>query len=146
MVQCWGLMTFWFSSFVIVLSILNFVYGQDPQEIALNSERPAFYDASTSITGKIVLEEHNSTNVFQAAFTTPFYNNMNEIFYGQAAYIADVAGRLAASNISERVRQVDISNISVSVISLGPPGVQGIFNISFAIEAAAAIDDQLYAN
>lgn len=146
MVQCRGLTKFGFGSSVIVLSFLNVVCGQDPPEIALNSGGPTFYDASTSIPGKIVLKEQISTNLFQAAFTTPFYNNTNEIFYGQAVYIADVAGRLAASNISERVRQMDILNISVSVVSLGPPGVQGIFNTSFAIEAAAGVNDQLYAN
>lgn len=41
---------------------------------------------------------------------------------------------------------MDISNISVSVVSLGPPGIQGIFNTSFAITAASAVNDQLYAN
>ena len=39
---------------------------------------------------------------------------------------------------------MDLSNISVSVVSLGPPGVQGIFNTSFAITAAAAVNDQLH--
>lgn len=56
------------------------------------------------------------------------------------------AGRLAAGSIGELVRQMDLSNISVSVVSIGPPGVQGIFNTSFAITAAAAVNDQLHAN
>jgi gamma-resorcylate decarboxylase len=130
----------------ILLSLLIPQFGCAQELVPLNSGRPTFYDLTPSIPGKIVLEEHVTTNLFNPAFTTPFFNNTNEIFYGQPAYIADVGGRLTGASIAERVHQMDISNISISVVSLGPPAIQGIFNKTFAIEMASAVNDQIYAN
>jgi 2,3-dihydroxybenzoate decarboxylase len=117
------------------------------QEIFLNSGRPTFEDESslyTPIPGKVVLEEHVSTSLFQAAFTTPFQNNTNEIPYGSPAYQLDVRTRLNVTDIAERVHQMDIANISVTVVSLVPVGIQGVFNTSLAVELAAQVNNQLY--
>jgi hypothetical protein len=43
-----------------------------PQLTPLNSGRPTFYDPSTSVAGKIALEEHVSSSLFSGVFTTPF--------------------------------------------------------------------------
>ncbi|KAH8901483.1 hypothetical protein GQ53DRAFT_851248 [Thozetella sp. PMI_491] len=119
------------------------------KEIALSSGRPTFDDESalySPISGKIVLEEHVSTSLFLAAFTTPFANNTNEIPYGAAVYQADVQSRLNVTSIAERVQQMDAANISVSVVSLVPVGIQGVFNKTLAIDLAAKVNDELYTN
>jgi gamma-resorcylate decarboxylase len=41
---------------------------------------------------------------------------------------------------------MDLANVSVSVVTIGYPEIQGIFNTSFAIEIAKGVDDQLAAN
>lgn len=134
------------NAFSILLLVHPVIHAQ--QLVPLNSGRPTFYDSTPSLPGKIVLEEHITTNLFNPAFTTPFQNNTNEIFYGQASYIADVGSRLVGStaSIEERIHQMDISNISISVVSIGPPGIQGIFNKTLAVEMARRVNDQIYAN
>ncbi|KAI0146326.1 hypothetical protein GGR57DRAFT_286692 [Xylariaceae sp. FL1272] len=117
-----------------------------PQEIPINSGRPTFFDNSVSWPGKIVLEEHVTTNLFQPAFTTPFVNNTNELSYDSATYLADIGPRLLQTSISERVADMDAANITLSIVSLGPPGIQGVFNTSLAVELAAAVNDQIAAN
>lgn len=117
-----------------------------PQEIAINSGRPTFFNPSISFPGKIALEEHVTTNLFQASFTVPFFNNTNEIAYGQASYTADVGPRMSASSIKERVQQMDLANISVSVVQFAIPGIQGIFNTTYAVEMAKVVNDQMAAN
>ncbi|KAL3417169.1 2,3-dihydroxybenzoate decarboxylase [Phlyctema vagabunda] len=117
------------------------------QEIPFGSERPTFEDKSpifTSIPGKIVLEEHVSTSLFQAAFTTPFHEKTNEIPYGNPAYQADVRNLLNVTSMKGRVHQMDLANISLSIVSLVPPGIQGFFNKTLAVEMAAAVNDQMY--
>jgi predicted TIM-barrel fold metal-dependent hydrolase len=131
------------------LFLIAVLRAAQAQEIALNSGRPTFEDESllyTSIPGKIVLEEHVSTSLFQSAYTTPFENFTNEIAYGTAVYQADVRTRLNTTDIQERVHQMDLANISISVVSLVPVGIQGIFNTTLAIEMATAVNDQLYAD
>lgn len=137
-----------FLAWRLVLTALLLRLAQT-QEIALNSGRPTFEDESliyTSIPGKIVLEEHVSTTLFQSAYTTPFQNNTSEIAYGTAAYQADVRARLGVTDIQERVHQMDLANISLSVVSLLPVGIQGIFNTTLAIEMATAVNNQFYAD
>jgi len=129
---------------LVFLLLVSYVFAQD--EIFLNSGRPTFTEPSVyvSIPGKIVLEEHSSTDLFNAAFTFPFHNLTNEILYGLPIYQTDVQTRLNSTDLTERVRQMDIANISISIISLVPPGIQGIFNASFAISAATTINNQLH--
>lgn len=132
------------SFYYLLLSLAKCEYT--PQELAINSGRPTFFDSSVSFPGKIVLEEHVTSNLFQSSCTTPFFNNTNEIAYGQAVYIADVGSRLLQTSIAEWVHQMDLANISMSIVSMGHPGIQGIFNTTFAIEMAKAVNDQMAAN
>lgn len=117
-----------------------------PQEIAINAGRPTFFDSAVSFPGKIVLEEHVTSNLFPNSFTFPYFNNTNELPYDEAVYLADVGSRLLATSIPERVNQMDLANITLSVVTFGSPGIQGIFNTTFAIEMAKAVNDQFAAN
>ena len=51
-----------------------------------------------------------------------------------------------AIDLTERVRQIDTANIiSISVVLLVPPGIQGILNRTLAAALAAAVNTQLHA-
>jgi 2,3-dihydroxybenzoate decarboxylase len=99
-----------------------------PQEIIINSGRPTFYDPSTSIPGKIALEEHVGNSLFSGTYTTPFVNFTNEVNYDIPIYAQDVLPRL--TNIDSRVAAMDAANISISILQFGAPGIQGVFNTS----------------
>ena len=86
-------------------------------ENLLNSSRPTFSEPSASIPGKIVLEEHVSTDLFNAAFTAPYYNNTNELPTASRPTNSTSKNRTNATNLIERVRQMDTANIiSTSVV------------------------------
>jgi hypothetical protein len=87
-----------------------------PQEIIINSKRPTFYDTSTSVPGKIALEEHFGVDLFSGVFTTPFVNFTNEVNFDLPIYQADVIPRL--KNIDSRVQQMDAASISMSILLL----------------------------
>ncbi|KAI9644232.1 hypothetical protein NHQ30_007587 [Ciborinia camelliae] len=115
-----------------------------PQETILNSGRPTFYDPSTSIAGKIALEEHVGNDLLSGLFTTPYYPNTNEPQYSDSVYIADVGEKM--NDISSRIANMNAANISISVLMFGSPGIQGIFNASYATYAAAYVNDYLAKN
>ena len=135
---------FWI--FCLQLLVILVKCDYTPQEVAINAGRPAIFDCAVSFPGKIVLEEHVTSNLFRDAFTTPVFNNTNELPYDEAIYLADVGPRLLATDIVERVHQMDLANISVSVVTRGYPGIQGFFNTSLATEMAKGVNDQLPAN
>jgi 2,3-dihydroxybenzoate decarboxylase len=112
-----------------------------PQLTPLNSGRPTFYDPSTSIAGKIALEEHVSSTLFPGVFTTPFVNFTNEVNFDLPIYQQDVIPRL--QNIDSRIAAMDSANISISVLMFGPDGIQGVFNSTFATYAASFINDEM---
>lgn len=112
-----------------------------PQEIIINSGRPTFYDPSTSVPGKIALEEHFGVDLFSGVFTTPFVNFTNEVNFDLPIYQADVLPRL--TNIDSRVQQMDAANISMSILLFGAPGIQGVFNTTFAIYAASWVNNEV---
>jgi len=112
-----------------------------PQEIPINSGRPTFYDQSVSIPGKIALEEHISSSLLSGTFTTPFVNFTNEVNYDLPIYQQDVLGRLV--NIDSRVAAMNAANISKSILLFGAPGIQGVFNTTFAIQAATFVNDEV---
>lgn len=127
---------------VLLASLSKSVLSQYTlQEITINSGRPTFYDASTSVPGKIALEEHVGNSLFSGTFTTPFVNFTNEVNFDIPAYQTDVISRL--TNIDSRVQQMDAANISMSIVVYGSPGIQGIFNTSFATYAATYVNDEL---
>lgn len=115
-----------------------------PQETVLNSGRPTFYDPSTSIPGKIALEEHVGNDLINGLFTVPYYPNTNEPQYSDSVYIADVGKKM--TDINSRIASMDAANISISVLAFGGPGIQGIFNGSYATYAAGYVNDYLAKN
>ena len=121
------------------ISAQNLTYT--PQEIILNSGRPTFYDPSTSIPGKIALEEHVGNDLFTGTFTTPFVNFTNEVNFDLPVYSNDVFSRI--NNIDSRVAAMDAANISISVLLFGAPGIQGVFNTTFATYAATYVNDEI---
>lgn len=112
-----------------------------PEEIIVNSGRPTFSDPTFSVPGKIALEEHVGTELFAGTYTTPFVNFTNEVLFDAAAYIKDAAPRL--TNIDSRVQAMNSANISIQIVMFGGPGIQGIFNKTFATETAAYVNDQV---
>jgi predicted TIM-barrel fold metal-dependent hydrolase len=112
-----------------------------PQEIIINSGRPTFYDPSTSVPGKIALEEHFGVDLFSGVFTTPFVNFTNEVNFDLPIYQTDVLPRL--KSIDSRVQQMNAANISMSILLFGAPGIQGVFNTTFATYAARWINDEV---
>jgi predicted TIM-barrel fold metal-dependent hydrolase len=113
------------------------------------SVRPTFDPPPfPSIPGKIILEEHANTNVYPAAFSYPYVNNTNEIFFGTPAYRADVASRLNGSDpaaLTQRVAEMDKGNVSLALISLTPPGIQGILDPKLAVKLAPKVNDEFSA-
>lgn len=112
-----------------------------PQQVIINSGRPTFYDPSTSIPGKIALEEHVGNSLFSGAYTTPFVNFTNEVSYDLPDYQADIYTRLVT--IDSRVAAMNAANISKSVLMFGSPGIQGVFNTSYATYAAQYVNDEI---
>ncbi|KUJ06841.1 uncharacterized protein LY89DRAFT_398923 [Mollisia scopiformis] len=112
-----------------------------PQEIPINSGRPTFYDPSLSIPGKIALEEHVGNSLFSGTFTTPFVNFTNEVNFDIPIYANDVMPRL--TNIDSRVAAMDAANVSISVLMFGAPGIQGVFNSTFATIAATYVNNEV---
>jgi predicted TIM-barrel fold metal-dependent hydrolase len=112
-----------------------------PQEIIINSGRPTFFDPSTSVPGKIALEEHVGNSLFSGTFTTPFVNFTNEVNFDLPIYQEDIVSRL--TDINSRVAAMDAANISMSVLLFGAPGIQGIFNTTFATMAATFVNNEL---
>jgi predicted TIM-barrel fold metal-dependent hydrolase len=126
-----------FLLFLVAPALSQFI----PQEIIINSGRPTFFDPSTSIPGKIALEEHVGNTLFSGTFTTPFVNFTNEVNFDTPAYMNDVLPRL--TDIDSRVAAMDAANISIQILMFGSPGIQGVFNTTFATQAAAFVNDQL---
>lgn len=125
----------------ISISISTAAAAYTPQEIALNSGRPTFYDASTSIPGKIALEEHVGNDIFAGLFTTPYYPDTNEPQWWSSVYKADISSTM--NNIDSRVANMDAANISISVLASGSPGIQGIFNATYATYVAGYVNDYM---
>lgn len=123
------------------LPILTTGQTYTPQETIINSGRPTFYDPSTSIPGKIALEEHVGTSIISGVYTTPFVNFTNEVNFDLPNYMSDVLGRI--NNIDVRVANMDAANISTSVVLFGAPGIQGIFNTTYATQVASQVNDEI---
>ena len=132
----------YFGNSLLAVLLAKPVFAQyTPQEISLNSGRPTFYDPSTSIAGKIALEEHVGNDLLSGLFTTPYYPNTNEPQWQEPIYLKDVAAKMV--NIDSRVANMDAANISISVLGFGSPGIQGIFNATYATYAAGYVNDYM---
>lgn len=113
------------------------------QQIAINSGRPTFYDPPVLIPGKIALEEHVSNSLFTGSYTTPFVNFTNKISYDIESYGLDVKNCI--DDIELRVKDMDAANISMNIVMFGAPGIQGVFNKTFATYAAKYVNNEIYA-
>lgn len=82
------------------------ILAQD--EILPDSGRPTFNEPSASIPGKVVLEEHVSTGLFN---TVPHYNNTNKLPMASRPIDSTLKNRMNATNLTERVRQMNTANI-----------------------------------
>jgi len=125
----------------LMLTFSVFSQEHTSQEVTINSGRRNFYDPSTSVPGKIALEEHVGNSLFSGTFTTPFVNFTNEVNFDLPIYMQDVLPRLA--DIDSRVAAMDASNISISNLMFGSPGIQGVFNATFATEAATFVNNEV---
>lgn len=112
-----------------------------PQQVVVNSGRPTFFDQSPSIPGKIALEEHVGNSLSSGVYTTPYVKYSGEVEFDDAVYVSDILGRI--NNIDARIAAMDAANISKSVVQFGAPGIQGIFNASYATYAANYINDEV---
>lgn len=74
-------------------------------------------------------------------FTTPFVNFTNEVNFDIPAYQSDVLGRI--NDIDTRVAAMNAANISKTVLMFGAPGIQGVFNTSFASYAATYVNNEI---
>ncbi|KAI7778972.1 hypothetical protein LA080_001489 [Diaporthe eres] len=136
-------MSLYSSIIVLVLCTLAVAQVQTyvPEEEIINSGRPTFYDLTPSIPGKIALEEHVGNTLFSGTFTTPFVNYTNEVNFDLSDYVSDVLARI--TNIDSRIAAMDAANITKTVLLYGAPGIQGVFNTTFAVEAARFVNDEI---
>lgn len=136
-------MTLYRSTILSVLCALAVARVQTytPEEEIINSGRPTFHDLTPSIPGKIALEEHVGNSLFSGTFTTPFVNYTNEVNFDIPVYVSDVMARI--TNIDSRVAAMDAANITKTVLLYGSPGIQGVFNTTFAVEAARFVNDEI---
>jgi gamma-resorcylate decarboxylase len=116
-------------------------FAQTPQSVIVNSGRPTFFTQYEAIPGKIALEEHVGNTLFSGTYTTPPVNFTNEVSFDIPAYSSDVFARI--NTIESRVAAMDAANISVQVLLFGAPGIQGVFNKTFATEAARYVNDEV---
>lgn len=123
------------------MSLLPHGHAYTAQEVVINSGRPTFYDQTASIPGKIALEEHVSMSLSSGVYTDPWVNLSGEVQFDDPVYVADILGRI--SNIDVRVAAMDAANISKSVIQYGAPGIQGIFNASYATYSAKFANNEI---
>jgi hypothetical protein len=96
-----------------------------PATVESPSQRPTFFKHNPHLGGKIAIEEHFNTDIFNASFTTPFTEGSGELGYYEKACVDDVGLRLAS-------------------ISLTMPGIEGIFDTAMAVEIASKVNDQMY--
>ena len=113
-----------------------------PPFIDSESQRPTFFKPNPFLNGKIVLEEHVGTTLFNATTTTPFIEGSGELGYYKQDYVEDVARRL--TSINDRIKHMDEAGIAISAVSLAMPGIEGIFDTALAVELARKVNDDLY--
>ena len=110
--------------------------------VASRSSRPTFFKPSGVLKGKIALEEHVGTDIFQPSTTNPNVAGTGELGYYEKDYVDDVVMRL--NNIPERIKHMDAAGMAITAVSLTMPGIEGIFSASVAVETAKKVNDQMY--
>jgi gamma-resorcylate decarboxylase len=113
-----------------------------PVTIDSPSKRPTFYKRNPHLSGKIALEEHVNTDIFNASFTSPFTEGADEVSYYQKAFVDDLIFRLGS--IEERIKHMDAAGVAITVVSLTAPGIEGVFDPAEAAETATKVNDQMH--
>ena len=116
-----------------------------PTTVDSPSGRPTFVKRNPHLSGKIAIEEHVNTDIFNSLSTNPYTQGSNEGWEGtyyQKAFMEDVQYRLG--NIEERIKQMDAAGIAIMALSLMSPGIQGIFDPAEATETASKVNDQMH--
>lgn len=106
------------------------------------SDRPTFSSRSFATPLKIALEEHISTEVFNAATTLPPNARASELSYVDHDYVDDVKDKLG--NLDARVEAMDRAGVALTILSLAMPGIEGIFDPTVAIETATKVNDEIH--
>jgi len=116
-----------------------------PTTVESPSGRPTFIKRNPHLCGKIAIEEHVNTDIFNSLSTNPYTKGSNEGWEGtyyQKVFMEDVQYRLG--NIEERIKQMDAAGIAIMALSLMSPGIQGIFDPAEATETASKVNDQMH--
>ncbi|MCJ1339179.1 hypothetical protein MMC09_004468 [Bachmanniomyces sp. S44760] len=113
-----------------------------PATLDSASKRPTFYKANPHLSGKIAIEEHVNTDIFNPSMTNPFTEGQGELPYYQEIFGNDVKFRLG--NFEERIKDMDASGTAIMAISLTAPGIEGIFDPVQAAETARKVNDQFH--
>jgi hypothetical protein len=116
--------------------------AQLPAMIYSPSKRPTFFKPNTHLGGKVALEEHVNTDIFNPCTTTPFTEGSGELVYYEKAYADDVGFRLAC--VEERVKHTHAGGVAISAVSLTMPGIEGIFDTTKVVEIASIVNDQMH--
>jgi hypothetical protein len=116
--------------------------AQRPATIDSPSKRPTFFKPNPHLGGKIPLEEHVNTDIFNPCTTTPFTEGSDELGYYEKAYVDDVGLRLA--NVEERVKHMDAGGVAISAVSLTMPDIEGIVDTTKAVELVSKVNGQMH--
>jgi len=85
-----------------------------PTTVDSPSGRPTFVKRNPHLSGKIAIEEHVNTDIFNSLSTNPYTKGSNEGWEGtyyQKTFMEDVQYRLG--NIEERIKQMDAAGIAI---------------------------------
>ena len=106
------------------------------------TSRPTFPSQKWKWPQKIALEEAITTTVFNATSTLPSVDGGAELPYVNTEFLEDVKKRL--SDIDLRVEAMNKANITLTVVSLTMPGIEGIFDTSTAVDVARKTNDETH--
>ncbi|MCJ1436653.1 hypothetical protein MMC27_006034 [Xylographa pallens] len=113
-----------------------------PSTLQSTSNRPSFYRANPHLSGKIAIEEHVNTDIFNPSMTNPSVEGQGELPYYQKVFADDVKFRL--SNFEARIKDMDASGTAIMAVSLTAPGIEGVFDPVQAVELARKVNDQFH--
>lgn len=113
-----------------------------PATLESTSNRPTFYKANPHLAGKIAIEEHVNTTIFNPSMTNPYTPGQGELPYYQTIFANDVKFRL--SDPTARLADMDASGTAIMAVSLTAPGIEGIFSPALAVSTARAVNDSFH--
>lgn len=109
--------------------------------MSTSQPRPTFTPRSSTFPQKIAIEEAVATSVFTATTTNPPQTGTGELPYDRPEYVSDIEKRLV--DVDLRVQSMDAGGVTLGVVSLTMPGIEGIFDAKEAVDAAAKVNDEI---